>query len=94
MPTFFSRKRSDYDRRVRDYTCTFSKTEFLAGELTDEQVMKAMFREKPFSVQGSNGSRTPTGEPHCVRGGQVDGGTATRWRSSSPVRSPVSSCRT
>ncbi len=40
-----------YDRSVRDYTCTFTKQELVGGEMTSEQVMKAMFREKPFSVR-------------------------------------------
>lgn len=48
---FLQESLQDYDRRVRDYTCTFTKTEYLAGELSDEQVMRAMFREKPFSVR-------------------------------------------
>ena len=40
-----------YDRTVRDYTCTFTKQELVGGSLTKEQVMRAMFREKPFSVR-------------------------------------------
>lgn len=40
-----------YDRSVRDYTCTFTKQELVAGEMSAEQVMNAMFREKPFSVR-------------------------------------------
>ncbi|GMU23956.1 MAG: hypothetical protein AMXMBFR13_40330 [Phycisphaerae bacterium] len=40
-----------YDRSVRDYTCTFTKQELVNGKLTQEQVMRAMFREKPFSVR-------------------------------------------
>lgn len=40
-----------YDRSVRDYTCTFTKQELVCGEMSEEQVMNAMFREKPFSVR-------------------------------------------
>src|SRR5687767_3360799 len=40
-----------YDRSVRDYTCTFTKQELVRGEMSEEQVMNAMFREKPFSVR-------------------------------------------
>ncbi|MBI4580834.1 MAG: DUF1571 domain-containing protein, partial [Planctomycetes bacterium] len=40
-----------YDRSVRDYTCTFTKQELVNEKLTAEQVMKAFFREKPFSVR-------------------------------------------
>lgn len=40
-----------YDRTVRDYECTFSKQELIAGKLSAEQVMRAFFREKPFSVR-------------------------------------------
>jgi hypothetical protein len=40
-----------YDRTVRDYTCVFTKQERLGGKLSRDQVMKAMFREKPFSVR-------------------------------------------
>ncbi len=41
----------EYDRSVRDYTCTFTKRERIAGQLSEEQVMRAMFREKPYSVR-------------------------------------------
>ncbi len=40
-----------YDRTVRDYTCTFTKQELLGGKMSKEQVTRAMFREKPFSVR-------------------------------------------
>lgn len=40
-----------YEKNVRDYTCTFTKQELLEGGMSKEQVMKAMFREKPFSVR-------------------------------------------
>ncbi len=40
-----------YDRSVRDYTCTFTKKELIGGEMSQEQVIKAMFREKPLSVR-------------------------------------------
>jgi len=40
-----------YDRSIRDYTCTFSKQELVNGTLSKKQVMEAMFREKPFSVR-------------------------------------------
>lgn len=48
---FFQMALGRYDRTVRDYTCTFTKQELVSGKLTDEQVMNAMFREKPFSVR-------------------------------------------
>lgn len=40
-----------YDRSVRDYTCTFTKQELIGSQLSSEQVMRAMFRQKPFSVR-------------------------------------------
>ncbi|UCD29622.1 MAG: DUF1571 domain-containing protein [Planctomycetota bacterium] len=40
-----------YDRSIRDYTCTFSKQELVNRKMTKEQVMEAMFREEPFSVR-------------------------------------------
>lgn len=40
-----------YDRSVRDYQVTFTKQELIAEKLSDEQVMNAYFREKPFSVR-------------------------------------------
>jgi hypothetical protein len=40
-----------YDRSIRDYTCTFTKQELVNGKMSKEQVMQAMFREKPFSVR-------------------------------------------
>jgi len=40
-----------YDRSVRDYTCTFTKQELIGEKLSAEQVMRAFFREKPFSVR-------------------------------------------
>ncbi len=40
-----------YDHTVRDYTCTFTKQELVGGKLSAEQVMRAYFREKPFSVR-------------------------------------------
>jgi hypothetical protein len=39
-----------YDRSVRDYTCTFTKQEFVGGELSAEQVINAKFRQRPLSV--------------------------------------------
>lgn len=48
---FFEGLIDRYDRSVRDYTCTFTKQERIAGRLTEEQVMRAMFREQPFSVR-------------------------------------------
>jgi hypothetical protein len=48
---FIQRAIDQYDRSVRDYTCTFTKKELVCGEMTEEQVMNAMFREKPFSVR-------------------------------------------
>lgn len=40
-----------YDHTVRDYTCSFTKQELIGETLSEEQVMKAFFREKPFSVR-------------------------------------------
>src|SRR5207247_1219755 len=40
-----------YDRSIRDYTCVFTKQELIHGQMSEEQVMKAMLREKPFSVR-------------------------------------------
>lgn len=40
----------NYQRQIRDYTCTFSKLERIGGKLTKEQVIEVKFREKPFSV--------------------------------------------
>lgn len=48
---FLEEAMEQYDRTVRDYTCTFTKQEFIGGRLTAEQVMEAMFREKPFSLR-------------------------------------------
>lgn len=42
--------RRDYERRVRDYTCTLRKQELLNGKLSPEQVARVKFREGPFSV--------------------------------------------
>ena len=51
-PMGFIQKALDrYDRSIRDYTCTFTKQELVNGKMTKEQVMQAMFREKPFSVR-------------------------------------------
>lgn len=48
---FLQRALDQYDRSVRDYTCTFTKQELVNGRMTEEQVMKAYFRERPFSVR-------------------------------------------
>lgn len=48
---FFQFALDRYDRSVRDYTCTFAKQELVRGKMSAEQVMNAMFREKPFSVR-------------------------------------------
>lgn len=48
---FFEMAIQRYDRSVRDYTCTFSKQERVAGRLGSEQVIETMFRENPFSVR-------------------------------------------
>jgi hypothetical protein len=48
---FFEFALDRYDRSVRDYTCVFTKQESIGGKLSNEQVMKAMFCEKPFSVR-------------------------------------------
>lgn len=42
--------RRNYNQRVRDYVCTFSKRELVEQELTDRQVAEIKFREGPFSV--------------------------------------------
>ena len=48
---FLQRALDNYDRSVRDYTCIFTKQEMVNGRMTEEQVMKADFRERPFSVR-------------------------------------------
>jgi hypothetical protein len=48
---FFQQAVEHYDRSVRDYTCTFTKQELIAGELSAEQVMNAMYRDKPLSIR-------------------------------------------
>ena len=48
---FFEAALDRYDRSVRDYTCTFTKQELVAGKLSKEQVINAMFCQKPFSVR-------------------------------------------
>lgn len=48
---FFEAAIEQYDRSVRDYTCTFTKQELIGDEMSEEQVMRAMFREKPYSVR-------------------------------------------
>jgi len=48
---FFEFALERYDRSVRDYTCTFTKQELVGNRMTNEQVMKAMFCENPFSVR-------------------------------------------
>ena len=48
---FFEMALDRYDRSIRDYTCTFSKQELVGNRLTEEQVISAMFCEKPFSVR-------------------------------------------
>jgi len=48
---FFEEAIRNYDRTVRDYTCTFTKQELIGGKLTKEQVISARFREEPFSVR-------------------------------------------
>lgn len=40
-----------FQRRVRDYTLTFSKREQINGRLSNLQVIEAMVRESPFSVR-------------------------------------------
>jgi hypothetical protein len=48
---FLQNAMDHYDRSVRDYTCTFTKQELIHGEMSSEQMMNAMLREKPFSVR-------------------------------------------
>ena len=47
---YLKQARDDYDRRIRDYVCDFSKRELLGDRLGNEQVAQAKFREGPFSV--------------------------------------------
>lgn len=47
---FFEDALERYDRRVRDYSCVFTKQELVGGKLSEVQVIEALFREKPFSV--------------------------------------------
>jgi hypothetical protein len=48
---FFEAALEQYDRSIRDYTCTFTKQELVNGQTSKEQVISAMFREQPFSVR-------------------------------------------
>ena len=47
---YLKQARNDYDRRIRDYVCDFTKQELLGGRLGKEQLAQAKFREGPFSV--------------------------------------------
>jgi hypothetical protein len=47
---FLKQARNDYDRRVRDYVCRFTKQERVAGVVGPLQVADVKFREGPFSV--------------------------------------------
>ena len=47
---YLKQARDDYDRRIRDYICDFTKQELLGGRLGKEQLAQAKFREGPFSV--------------------------------------------
>ncbi len=47
---YLKQARDDYDRRIRDYVCNFTKQELLGGRLGKEQLAQAKFREGPFSV--------------------------------------------
>jgi len=47
---FLYRCRDNYDRHVRDYTCTFLKQERVADRLTPEQETVVKFRQAPYSV--------------------------------------------
>ena len=44
------RCRENYDRNIRDYSCTFVKQELVRGKITPEQRTEVKFRESPFSV--------------------------------------------
>ena len=48
---FFESLLDNYDRGIRDYTCTFSKQERLGNTLGAMQVIEAMYRERPVSVR-------------------------------------------
>lgn len=39
-----------YEREVKDYSCTFTKREFVGGKLKDEEEIDVRFREAPQSV--------------------------------------------
>ncbi len=47
---YLKQARNDYDRRIHDYVCDFTKQELLGGQLGKEQLAQAKFREGPFSV--------------------------------------------
>ena len=47
---YLKQARNDYDRRIRDYVCDFTKQELLGGRLGKEQLAQAKVREGPFSV--------------------------------------------
>jgi hypothetical protein len=42
--------RANYDRNVRDYTCTFVKQEKIGGSLRLPETIAVHFRQQPFSV--------------------------------------------
>jgi hypothetical protein len=48
---FFEMILARYERHVQDYTCLFTKQELVNGRMTSRQVMKAYFREDPYSVR-------------------------------------------
>jgi hypothetical protein len=41
---------AEYDRKIRDYTVTFTKQERLRGKLAAEQETQVRFRQSPYSV--------------------------------------------
>ena len=47
---YLKQARRNYDSRVHDYVCDFTKQELLGGRLTPDQVAEAKLREGPFSV--------------------------------------------
>jgi hypothetical protein len=47
---FFDLALKNYNSKIRDYTCTFIKQEFVKAGLTKEQKIEVKFREGPFSV--------------------------------------------
>jgi hypothetical protein len=63
---------ANYDRCYRDYTCTLTKQERLAGQLGKEQTVQVKFMENPFSVAMAWVKNKPTAEKVIYVEGKYD----------------------